>query len=97
MNEFDRHWQKLTTLARSAPDSRDATAPYGFATRTVARAASLPALSPWAAFEGFALRGLVVAAAFGIAAIAFNYSGLLSEQSDDYASADGVGEILDLS
>ncbi|MDI1319292.1 MAG: hypothetical protein PSW75_03735 [bacterium] len=96
MNSFDRQWQKLTALARSAPVEPGA-APHGFATRVAAQAAAAPALGPWAAFEHFALRGLVVAAAFGVAAIAFNYSSLMSDQSDDYASADTVGELLDLS
>jgi hypothetical protein len=96
MNEFDRHWQKLTALARSAPDSRDATAPYGFATRTAARAATMPAPGPWAAF---ALRGLVVAAACGLAAIALNYSDLTSDSADLYSTGttDSVVELLDIS
>ena len=96
MNPFDHHWRKLTALARSAP-ADPAAAPFGFATRVTARAATLPAASPWAAFERFALRGLVVAAAFGVAAIAFNYSSLLSDPADEYASADTVGELLELS
>jgi hypothetical protein len=96
MNSFDRQWQKLTALARSAPVEPGA-APYGFATRVAASAAMAPATGPWAAFERFALRGLVVAAAFGVAAVAFNYSSLMSDQADDYASADAVGELLDLS
>ena len=96
MKPFDPQWQKLTALARSAPVEPGA-APYGFATRVAAQAAAAPAAGPWAAFERFALRGLVVAAAFGMAAVAFNYSSLLSDQTEDYASADTVGELLDLS
>ena len=94
MNRFEHQWQKLTALARTARDERDLAAPYGFATRLVARAATVSA--PWAAFERFALRGLLVAAAFGVAAIAFNYSSLMSEQSDDSAATDTVGEMFDL-
>ena len=97
MNRFDHQWQKLTALARQAPDDRDTAAPLGFATRVAARAASAPAGSSWAVFERFALRGLVVAAAFGVAAIALNYASLMSEQTDDYASTDTVSELLDLS
>jgi hypothetical protein len=97
MNRFDQHWQKLTALARQAPVDRSAIAPPGFATRIVARAAGLTPLSPWAAFERFALRGLMVAAACGLAAIAFNYYLLPTENADDYAATDAVGEILDLS
>ena len=97
MNRFDHQWQKLTALARLAPDERDAALPLGFATRVAARAAAAPAGSPWAAFERFALRGLVIAAAFGVAAIALNYSSFTSEPSDDYATTDAVSELLELS
>jgi hypothetical protein len=97
MNHPHSPWQKLTALARQAPDDRSAAAPYGFATRVVARVAAQPALSPWAVFERFALRGLMIAAAFGVAAIAFNYSTLTTEPSDDAAAIDPVAELLELS
>ncbi len=97
MNQFDHQWQKLTALARQAGDPRDVAAPYGFATRVAARAVTLPPASPWAAFERFALRGLLVAAACGVAAIAVNYTIFSSEPADDYATTDTVGEILNLS
>ena len=99
MKNFDHQWQKLTALARQAPDDRDAAAPLGFATRVAARAATAPAGSPWAAFERFALRGLVVAAVCSAAAIAFNYSLFSSDQADIYATgtADTVVELLDIS
>jgi hypothetical protein len=97
MSTFDRQWQKLTALARQAPDDRDPAAPPGFATRITARAAAAPAGSPWAGFERFALRGLVVAAACGVAAIALNYASFTAEPSDDVASTDTVSELLDLS
>ncbi|MSU47111.1 MAG: hypothetical protein EXS42_08325 [Lacunisphaera sp.] len=96
MNHFDHQWQKLTTLARSAGEPRDATAPSGFATRVAARAARAPAASPWAAFERFALRGLMVAVALSVAAVAFNYAEIMSESTDDLALTDTVGEMLDL-
>jgi hypothetical protein len=97
MKRFDHQWQKLTALARQAGESRDTAAPYGFATRVATRAAAMPASAPWAAFERFALRGLVLAAVFGVAAVAFNYSTVTSEQTDAYAADDAVGEMLDLS
>lgn len=96
MSPFDRQWQKLIALARSAP-ADPAAMPYGFATRVAAQAAAAPAAGPWAVLERFALRGLMVAAAFGVAAVAFNYSSLLSDRAEDYASTDTVGELLDLS
>ena len=97
MNRFDHQWRKLIALARQAPDDQDAAAPYGFASRVVAQAASSPVAGPGAVFERLALRGLMVAAAFGVGAIAFNYSGITSEPTDEYAATDTVGELLDLS
>jgi hypothetical protein len=98
MNSFDHQWQKLTALARSAP-ADPAGAPYGFATRVAARSATLPAPGPWAFFEQFALRGLVVAAAFGVAAAALNFSMLSADQTDIYATGttDSIIELLDIS
>ena len=97
MNPFEQQWRKLTARARLAGDTRGVNAPYGFATRVAARAAALPPGSPWALFERFAVRGLIVAAACGVAAMALGYSILTSEQADDYAVTDPVGEILNLS
>ena len=95
MNRFEHQWQKLTTLARSARDDRDAAAPYGFATRLAARAATVSA--PWAPFERFALRGLLVAGALSVVAVVFNYTEIMSDSTDDLALTDTVGEMLDLS
>jgi hypothetical protein len=97
MNRFDHRWQKLITLARQAGDNRDTAAPFGFAVRVAARAAANPGAGPGASFERFALRGLVVAAAFGVGAIIFNYSSLLSDQADEYAASDTVGDLVDFS
>ena len=97
MNRFDHQWRKLAALARQARDERGLAAPYGFATRVAALAATVPAASPWAPFERFALRGLLVAAAFGVGAIAFNYTTIMSEPGDEYAVTDTMSEMLDLS
>lgn len=98
MSTFDHQWQKLTALARSAPADPGA-APFGFATRVAARAATAPAESPWAFIEHFALRGLVIAAVFGMASAALNYSILTSDQTDIYATGatDSIVELLDIS
>ncbi len=98
MSRFDSSWRRLVALARQAPaDPRDETAPLGFATRVAAQAAGRPATTGWALFGRLALRGLLVAAAFGVAAIALNYSVLTSDQSVDYAAVDTVGDLLDFS
>lgn len=98
MNSFEHQWRKLTALARSAPVD-PGVAPYGFATRVAARAATAPGEGAWAFFEHIAVRGLVVAAAFGLASVAFNYSALASDQTDIYATGttDSVVELLDIS
>jgi hypothetical protein len=98
MNQFDQQWRKLTSLARQARDPRDSGAPYGFSTRVAAHAAGMPFDSSSVPFENFALRGLVVAAVCGIAAIAFDYATFVtSTQTDAYVAADMVGDLLDLS
>jgi len=97
MNQFDQQWQKLTALARQAADNRDVSAPYGFAVRVAAQAVNLPASAPWALFERFAFRGLMVAAVFGVGAMVLGCSSVLSDPADDYAAAATIPEILDLS
>ena len=99
MSSFDHQWQRLTALARRAPADRDTAVPPGFATRVAAQAVSLPAGTPWLSLERFALRGLVVAAACSVAAVAYNFSILSSDQADTYATGttDTVVELLDLS
>jgi hypothetical protein len=97
MNRFTHQWQTLTTLARQAGDDRDHRAPYGFATRIAAQVTALPVGSPWAIMERFALRGLMVAAACSLVAVALNYSSLSAEMAEDYTGHDTVAELLDLS
>lgn len=38
MNDFDHRWKIAAAAARSAPEQRDDTAPFGFATRVAAQA-----------------------------------------------------------
>jgi len=98
MNQFDHQWRKLIALARQAEDSRDATAPYGFGTRVAACAGTMPFGRAAVPVEKFALRALLVAAAFGVAAIAVNFTTFVtSTQTDAYVAADVVGDLLDLS
>jgi hypothetical protein len=96
MNKFDQQWRKLTALARQARDPRDTAMPYGFATRVTARSAAAPLSLSTAAFGHIAVRGLLVAAAFGLAAIAIDYTTYVtSTQTDAVVAADMVGELLD--
>ncbi len=96
MNPFDRSWQKLTALAQQAPAAESESAPVGLATRVIARAWSEPVPRPWAVLERLALRGLLVAVALGGAAAIFDESISTAEPTEDYATADTVNELLDL-
>ncbi len=99
MNQFDHQWQRLTALARQAPADRDTAVPPGFATRVTAQAAATTTAGPWFTLERFALRGLLVAAACSVAAGAYNFSILESDQSDIYTTGtvDTIVEMLDIS
>jgi hypothetical protein len=99
MSQFDQQWQKLTALARQAPVDRDGEIPFGFAARVTARASSASPDAPWFILERLALRGFVAAAVCGVAAIAYSFPSLTSDQTDIYATgtADTVVELLDIS
>jgi len=96
MNPSDQKWPRLTAAARSAQDTRDTAAPYGFATRVAAlalaqeRAASL--------LERFSLRALGLAGLFALVCVAANFSTLTGLFRDEAASTsdDPVAEIVDL-
>src|SRR5436190_21101909 len=81
MKPFDQQWQKLITAARQAPAEAGAAAPYGFATRLAAQAATL-APAPWLRLERFALRGLLLAAVCSVAAFVLNFADVPSDRPD---------------
>lgn len=83
MSQFEHQWQRLTALARQAPADRDVTVPAGFATRVISLANAAPLPNPWSVFERFALRGFLAATVCGVAAVAFSFSGLMPDGSDD--------------
>ena len=96
MNRFDQQWRKLTALARQSNDARLTEIPFGFSTRVAAQASGMTFGPSSVPIERFALRGLLVAAAFGMAAIAVNYGTLItSTQTDALVAADVVGELMD--
>jgi hypothetical protein len=99
MSQFDMQWQKLTALARQAPVERDNLVPLGFATRVAAQAISAPPAGPWFILERLALRGFLAAAVCGVAAAAYGFQSLTSDQTDIYATGatETVIELLDIS
>lgn len=95
MNPHHQQWLRLATAARQAPDDRDETAPFGFATRVAALGLMAPAaVLPRAVFEKFALRGLFAACALSAAAAAFGYTAFTSEQETEAVTGDTVTEVL---
>jgi hypothetical protein len=96
MNDHDRIWERLAAAARGAHGGPDESAPFGFSTRVAARAMVAPAPAPWALFEKFAVRGLIAACAFSLAAVAFGYAAWAGDHENDVASDDAVAEVLDL-
>jgi hypothetical protein len=78
LNDPRHPWSRLTAAAREVRDERDASAPYGFATRIAAialaqerRVASL--------FERFALRAVGVASLLALFSVVLNYQALSTE------------------
>ena len=74
-NDPRNPWARLTAAARTVRDDRDATVPYGFATRIAALALGqeekLASL-----FDRFALRALGVACLLALFSVALNYESL---------------------
>ncbi|MDP3069174.1 MAG: hypothetical protein Q8N18_02750 [Opitutaceae bacterium] len=71
-----RHpWARLTAAARTVRDDRDASAPFGFATR-VAALALAQERRVVSLFERFAFRAVGVAALLALCSVALNYQEL---------------------
>ena len=97
MKNYQPAWQRLAAAARTHREPHDETAPYGFAVRVASHACASPAMSGSAGLlEKFALRGLLAACSFSLAAITFGFGSGTAEQEDEIASADSVSQILDL-
>jgi hypothetical protein len=93
-------WLRLTSAARQVQDTRDAVAPYGFATRVVARAFS-PDIRRVSLLERFALRAVGVAGLLALLSVALNYSALTNAtgavaDEEVFPADDAVALVLDL-
>ena len=73
LNDPRHPWARLTASARQFQDERDASAPYGFATRVTALAFSTE-LKVASLFDRLALRAFGVAALLALGSLAMNYS-----------------------
>jgi peptidoglycan/LPS O-acetylase OafA/YrhL len=97
MNPPDQKWSRLVAAARSAQDTRDTAAPYGFATRVAALA--LGQQQAVSLLERFSLRALGLAGLLALVCVAANFSTLTSFFRDETAASatdDPVAEVLDL-
>jgi hypothetical protein len=94
MKNYDQAWRRLTAAAREVREENDTAMPYGFATRVVAEAMARPLANPRALLEKFAVRGLIAAGVFSLAAVAFGYASWLKEREEEVLTADTVSEML---
>ncbi len=97
-----RHpWMRLNSAARTVRDTRDTSAPYGFATRLASLALGSERRMV-SLLERLSLRALYVACLLAVASVAVNYQTLLSGGSvglDEFETTpvrDAVTVVLDL-
>jgi hypothetical protein len=100
MNPTDRRhpWSRLAAAARSAPDDRDPSAPFGFSTRVAALALSNnpPRSSFSMVFERLSWRALGVACVLMLASVAVSYPAIARTSDDEVTVRDPVAEVLEL-
>ena len=96
MNSPEKRWTRLAARARTAPDARSPEAPYGFATRVAALAASAERFKG-SLLERFSWRALGVACLLAVVSTAVSYSVGTTSSDDDALSDDGtVSALLDI-
>jgi len=95
-------WSRLTAAARQLPEDRDASAPYGFATRIAALAVASETRAT-SLLERFALRAVGVACALALLSVAVNYPALangnnaLAAAPEEDLPDDAIAVVLDYS
>ena len=94
MNDSRGPWIRLASAARQVRDERDASAPYGFATRVAALAMAQEARVA-SLVERFAFRAVGVASLLALCSVVLNYE-VLSGSSASSAPVAGSIESLDL-
>lgn len=95
VNDPRHPWPRLVAAAREVRDDRDATAPYGFATRVAALAFAQEARVA-SLFERFALRAVGVATLLALFSVVLNYQALSTTAAVSGASSIGQAEEVDL-
>lgn len=90
-------WPRLTTAARTVPDTRDTAVPYGFATR-VAALAMAQERKVASMFERLAFRALGAACLLALLSVVVNYSVINqtpTASEDELTEDDPVAVLLD--
>ena len=97
LNDPRHPWSRLTAAARSLPDARATSAPYGFATRMSALAMAQEVRMA-SLFDRFALRAVGIACLLALVSVAVNYSALTKASSveDEPIADDPVAVLLDV-
>ena len=88
LNDPRHPWSRLVAAARQAPDERDVSAPYGFATRVAALAVH-PQRTMASLLERFALRAVGVAGLLALASVAVNYQHITVASGANEAAVSG--------
>jgi len=84
-------WEKLTQAARQARPEASTEAPFGFATRVVARWQAAEPVTLESVWQVLSLRSLAVAALLMVASLTVNYDLMAGEDwTQDLAMADSV-------
>lgn len=87
LNDPRHPWSRLTAAAREVRDERDASAPFGFATR-IAALALAQELRVASLFERFSLRAVGVASLLALFSVVLNYQALSTEPVAAVAAAE---------
>jgi hypothetical protein len=97
MKSEEQAWQKLVTVARSAPDERSVDVPYGFSTRVVAAAWSGDRSgASGSLFERWSWRALTIAGMFAAVTVVASYTSTTPSLDDDLMSEEtAVASLLD--
>jgi hypothetical protein len=90
LNDPRHPWSRLVAAARQAPDDRDASAPYGFATRIAALAVH-PQRTMASLLERFSLRAVGIAGLLALASVAMNYQNIKTGTAGEAIVLDAPG------
>lgn len=95
MNKLDSTWRRLVKAARTAPRPASMEAPYGFATRVVARWQAAPAPSLLGVWEVLSLRVLAFGCAATVISLVTGYGVIREELVETPSVTETVVQMAD--